>query len=86
MVVKKSRKRSVFVIYSYFKYICKVLNKVCERGINCQKKVDERGTKNINGILRGKRLDFGTEPNRIKLLFSASPPVFIAALRTSNLL
>ena len=48
--------------------------------------VDERGTKNINGILRGKRLDFGTEPNRIKLLFSASPPVFIAALRTSNLL
>ena len=48
----KSRKRSIFVIDCYVKdsaftavkRVCKVLNKLCERGTICQWGVYERGT------------------------------------------
>ena len=62
MTVKKSRKRSAFVIYLYLKTVhlrqVKVLNQVCEKGANCQQKVYERGTYSVkNGLLKDNGLD-----------------------------
>ena len=66
MTVKKSRKRSGFVIYLYLKTVhlrqLKVLNQVCEKGANCQQKVYERGTYSVkNVLLKDNGLDLGAE-------------------------
>ena len=71
MTVKKSRKRSGFVIYVYLKTVhlrqLKVLNQVCEKGANCQQKVYERGTYSVkNGLLKDNGLDLGAERPHIK--------------------
>ena len=79
MTVKKSRKRSAFVIYLYLKTVhlrqLKVLNQVCEKGANCQQKVYERGTYSVkNGLLKDNGLDLGAERPHIKPCCVASQP------------
>ena len=76
MIVKKSRKRSGFVIYSFFKDSAFTAIKREENALTRYVKgvafINKRHTKGLpflskTGLLKGKSLDLAVEPHPIKL-------------------